>query len=205
MPACRDPQHERFARELVEEYLRVPPSSTGVQQAYQRAGYAPHRGNCHRLARDPAIVARVDELMEEAREYADLRLVKALVRVNRIADAKLPDYYEPVSHQAKGEAPPRKVIRLRDLTDLPAQLAEAVKEVEFHEDGSIKAIKLHDKLQANITLLRHFGDVPDERPTHQVNILNALSPEDQRLLADALERMAKAAGQAAGAEEQEAE
>jgi hypothetical protein len=201
MPACRDHQHEHFARALVEEYLRVPPSSTGVQEAYKRAGYAPHRGNCHRLANEPHIKARVDELMEEAREYADLRLVKALVRVNRIADAKLPDYYEPVSLQPDGA--PTRTMRLRDLSSLPPQLAEAISEIDFHDDGTVRKIKLHDKLQANITLLRHFGDVPDERPVQQVNILNTLSPEDQRLLADALELLAKpATGTAAEAEQE---
>jgi len=196
MPACRNHQHELFARALAEEYLRVPLSSTPEQDAYKRAGYAPHRGNPHRLKEEPDVKARIDELMEEAREYADLRLVKALVRVNRIADAKLPDFYEQIALQPDGEAPPRQVVRLRDLASLPPQLAEAISDVEFHEDGTIKKIKLHDKLQANITLLRHFGDLVDERPSQQVNILNTLSPEDQRLLADALELLGKPAAEA---------
>jgi phage terminase large subunit-like protein len=42
MPACRDPQHERFARELTEQYLQVPPARQPVFEAFKRAGYPRH-------------------------------------------------------------------------------------------------------------------------------------------------------------------
>ena len=186
MPACRNPQHEQFARNLAEEYLRVPPCSTPEQEAYKRAGYSAHRGNPHRLARRPEIKARFDELMAQARELADVSLARSMVRVDRIADAKLTDFYERID----GDRLAR--IRPRDITNLPARLAEAIEEVEFNDDGTLKRIKLHDKLAANVALLRVLGGMPDERPTQQVNILNALSPEDQRMLADALEQLGKA-------------
>jgi Terminase small subunit len=188
MPVCRDPQHERFARELVEQYLMVPPPKQPQLEAYKRAGFAPHRGNCYRLARRKEVVARVAELMDEAREYLDIRAVKALVRVDRIADAKLPDYY---GEDGKALA----------LKDLPPRLAEALAEVEYHDDGTIKRIKLHDKGQANTLILKYLGGLPEEeKPQAQVNIWNVLSPEDQRVLADALEALARRqAGAGAGA------
>jgi len=190
MPACRDPQHERFARELVEQYLMVPPPKQPQLEAYKRAGFAPHRGNCYRLARRREIERRVAELMDEAREYLDIRPVKALVRVDRIADAKLPDFYE---YAGEGE---KRRLQLRNIKELPSRLAEALAEIEFHDDGTVKRVKLHDKAQANFVLLKHFGGIPEEseRAQPQVNIFNVLSPEDQRLLAEALE--ADARGQA---------
>jgi hypothetical protein len=72
MPACRDPQHERFAREMTEQYLQVPPAAQPMFEAFKRAGYAPHKGNATRLAKRKEIKARVAELMEEAREFLDV-------------------------------------------------------------------------------------------------------------------------------------
>jgi phage terminase small subunit len=182
MPACRDPQHERFARALAEQYLAVPPPRRPVLEAFKAAGYAPHKGNASRLARRPEIRARVAELLEEAREYADIRLVKALVRVDRIADAKLPDYYE----RRDG------ALVLRDITALPPRLAEAIAELEYHDDGRIKRIKLHDKAQANLALLKHFGGAGEAAERRaDVNIWNVLSVEDQRVLADLVEALAR--------------
>lgn len=187
MPVCRDPQHERFARELAEQYLMVPPPKQPQLEAYKRAGYAPHRGNCYRLARRADIKRRVAELMDEAREYLDIRAVKALVRVNRIADAKLPDYYEDDGKLI----PPKK---------LPPPLAEALSEVEYNDDGSVKRIKLHDKFHANALILKHLGGIPEEETQRaEVNIFNVLSPEDQRVLADFVEALARGqAGAGAG-------
>jgi hypothetical protein len=189
--ALRNPQHERFARELVEQYLKVPPSRQPQLEAYKRAGYPPHRGNCHRLSRRPDVRRRVDELMDEARELLDIRMVKALVRVDRIADAKVSDFYEEATIEpVLGER--RTVIRLKDITKLPPELAEAIAEVEYHDDGTVKKLKLHDKMQANVVLLKHFGGLPEENaPKAEVSIFNVLSPEDQRVVADALEALAR--------------
>jgi hypothetical protein len=229
MPACRDPQHERFCRELVEQYLMVPPPKQPQLEAYKRAGYAPHRGNCYRLAKRKEIVQRVAELMEEAREYLDIRAVKALVRVDRIADAKLPDYFERVrvddvvvglkagpsglrlvtaQDAQRVKVEPQYVMRVRDITTLPPRLAEALAEVEIDpETGHVRKFKLHDKNAANLALLKYFGSLPDpearEAEGGDVNILNvfgSLTAEDQRALAGALETLAQSRRAGTGGE-----
>jgi hypothetical protein len=77
---------------------------------------------------------------------------------------------------------------------LPARLAEAIAEIEYHDDGRLKRIKLHDKAQANFALMKHFGGlVEPERRGGDVNIWNVLSVEDQRVLADLVEALARGA------------
>lgn len=184
MPACADLRHERFARELVEQLLRVPPAKQPQLEAYRLAGFAPHRGNCYRLTRRPDVAARIDELMAEAREYLDLRIIKALVKVGRVADALVPAYYEAVADGT---------LRVRDPTALPAMMQDAIADIELDQDGRPLRVKLHDKMTALAILLKHFGGLPDETsPKTEVNIYNALTSltvEDQRALASALEAL----------------
>jgi hypothetical protein len=178
MPACRDPQHERFARELTEEYLKIPPSSNPVFEAFKRAGFAPHKGNATRLNKRHEIRARVRELLDEYREYVDIRPIKCLVRVDRIADAKMPDYFGDDGRT------------LLNIKKLPPRLAEAIKKLKFNDEGGVDEFELHDKGQANFALIKHFGGMPE--PEHnEVNIFNVLSVEDQRVLADFIEALAK--------------
>lgn len=187
MPSCRDPQHEKFAREYVEQWLKVPAVAQPELEAYKAAGFKPHRGNCYRLKRRPDVKRRIDELMAEAAEWLDIRPRVALVRIDRIAAAVLPQYYERV--EVNGQ--PR--YRLRDLTALPPRLAEAIADVEFDEHGRPTRLRLHDKLGANTLLLRHFGGLPAEAPSTEVSIFNVLSAEDQRALADALDALERGA------------
>lgn len=181
MPRLTDVRHERFCLELAELYFEVPPRPQPQLEAYRRAGFKPHRGNCYRLERRPEVAARLQELLAEQREFLDMRLVTALVRVNRIAMATVPAYYEKI-----GEA-----LRTRDITELPPQLADAIAEIELDDDGRIRRLKLHDKMQALNVILKHFGAIPEETPKTEVNIFNALSVEDQRALADALEAISR--------------
>ena len=83
MPALKDPQYERFACELAELKPAV--------EAYKLAGYAPHRGNAARLARRPEVRFRVQELLEEAAEFSDIRRVRVLVEIDRVGRANLAD------------------------------------------------------------------------------------------------------------------
>lgn len=182
----RDPRQERFARALVEQYLKVPPVANAQLAAYKDAGYTPHRGNCQRLARRDDIRARVDELMEEALEYLDIRQAEAVVRVSRIARARKLDYFEFV------ETADGKRMQLRDLETLPARLTEAIADVARDPDGHPVDVVLHDKMSAALAIIKHLGgirDPDDSKPSTSVNIWNVLSAADQLLLAEALEAL----------------
>jgi hypothetical protein len=95
-------------------------------------------------------------LTAEAREYSDIRIAKAAVKLDHIASASIADFCEPDG-------------RLKAIHTLPDHLAEAIREVEFGEDGRPKRIRLHDKLAALTVLLKHLGGLSDElvRRGHQ--------------------------------------
>ena len=113
----------------------TPPSSSSAQKAFERAGYAPDPGNWYRLANHPEVRRRVRELTVEVREYSDIRIAKAAVKLDHIASAGIADFYQPDG-------------RLKAIHTLPDRLAEAFREVEFGEDGTVKRIRPHDNYQA---------------------------------------------------------
>lgn len=179
MTALKDPQYEKFASELAE--LKPP------IEAYKLAGYAPHRGNATRLARRPEVQARVHELLEEAAEYADIRRTRVLVEIDRVGRANLADFFERVPTGRDDQGREQHEIRMRDITTLPRHLSAAIAAIEWDDAGRPK-LKLHDKNQANFTLLKHLGGLP-EPERHDVNIFNLLSVEDQRIVVQALEAL----------------
>lgn len=177
-----DPQHEIFARELVE--LQLSCDKKARAKAYERAGFAPKNAdsNGRRLANRRHVRKRVHELFAEACAYRDIRPAAIVIRIDRIGRANVADFYE-----ADPDAPGR--IRLKDITKLPRELSDAIEQVKWTDNG-VAELKLADKNQANFTLLKHFGGMPEpEAPRTQVNIFNALSIEDQGALADLIEAL----------------
>ncbi len=187
----RDPQWRRMAEELAE--LKRP------IDAYKNAGYVPHRGNANRLARTAEVQAYRDELMDAAAEFAAVRRVTVVNRIDRVGRANVADFYE-----ADG-------VTLRNIKLLPRELTEALAGIDWAivgEDGEGNAVrkpivKVHDKNQANFVLLKYLGALPDEPATNnQTNIFNVLNVDDQRALAEALEALpggpARVGGPAAG-------
>jgi hypothetical protein len=171
MPALRNPKYEKFSNELAE----LKP----LLEAFKAAGFAPHAGNATRLSKRPEVRARVQELLDEAAEFADIRRVRVLLEIDRVGRANLIDFFE----RDEGGT-----LRLRDLTALPRHVTAALAAIEWDDNGRPK-IKLHDKNQANFTLLKHLGGLPEpERP--DLNVFNVLSVEDQRTLADFVEALA---------------
>jgi hypothetical protein len=190
MSALKDPQYEKFAAELAE--LKPP------IEAYKLAGFVPHRGNANRLSKRPEIKARVQQLLDEAAEYADIRRVRVLVEIDRVGKANIADFYE-----ADGKT-------LKNITQMPRRLTAAIAGINWIEDGvdadgkvTYRAeIKFHDKNQANFTLLKHLGGLP-EAERNDVNIFNLLSVEDQRIVVAALEAQPGGQGAISGATESE--
>lgn len=179
MPALLDPQYEKFAQSLA---ALEPPI-----KAYASAGYVPHRGNARRLAQKSEVQQRVMELTEQAAELANITAARVLVEIDRVGRANLGDFIEPdVDMNGK----PNGKWKFKDLTKLPRALMAAIQSIDYDSNGK-PSIKLHDRNQANFTLLKHLGGLPDEnlRPNQIINIFDGLSPEDKRALADALEAL----------------
>lgn len=194
MAALKDPQHEKFASELAE--LKPP------IEAYKLAGFVPDRGNANRLARKPHIRARVQALLDEAAEYADIRRARVLVEIDRVGRANLADFFEKVQVGTADDGKAVYELRLRDITALPRYLTAAISSLEFDDAGRPK-LKLHDKNQANFTLLKHLGGLPEPDRPDVNNIFNILSVEDQRVLVAALEDVPRGQAAADGRAEEE--
>ena len=198
-------RRELYARELSEVMLlglstRDYPKAR--LKAYVAAGYAPNGDNARRDANRGEVKARVTELYRQALEFRDVRAAQVVTRIDRVGRANMREYYEreidKVSQQPTGR------LKLRCILDLPPELSEAIAEVEFDADGDPVKLKLHDKNQANFTLLKYFGSIPDagggdHRSVNITNIFAGLSVDDQNALAEALEALP--AGQGASGTE----
>lgn len=199
MACLRNPQWEKFARELVE--LQLACDRDARAKAYERAGYAPNAHNARRLANRAAVKARVHELFEEACEYQDIRPAAIVNRINRVGVANLADFLEDDGRT------------LKNIKHLPRALTDALEALDWVQDGTDPdgkpvyraKIKLLDKNAANFTLLKHFGGGMPEpaAPSINISLLNGLSIDDQRLVIAALEALAGQPAIAAGATEGE--
>lgn len=180
MGALENVRHEEFALQISE--------GRTLLEAHKAAGYVPDAGNAKRLRKRPEVRARIAELRSEAAEFANVRRIRVVLEVDRVGRANIRDFYEHELDEATKR--PTGRMKLRSILDLPRELTAAIQEVEFGDDGQVAKIKLHDKNQANFTLLKYLGGLP-ETPTTQANvsIFNLLGVEDQRALADALEAL----------------
>lgn len=166
MGALEHVKHEAFALAYAEGITLL--------EAHKAAGYAPDAGNAKRLRKRADVRARIAELRREAAEFANVRRVRVVLEVDRVGRANTKDYYDDEGN----------LIPIHKLT---RELAAAIQEVVI-EDNRIVGYKLFDKNQANFTLLKYLGGLP-EAPAAQANVsvFNLLSIEDQRVLADTLE------------------
>ncbi len=191
------PNHkwELFARSLVELQLEGDPKARA--KAYERAGYLPNPHNARRLANRALIKARVSELFREACEYRDITAIKIVNRIDRVGRANLADLFE------------RDGRTLKNIKDMPREISDAIESIDWVEDGVDESgkpryrakVKLFDKNAANFTLLKHFGGLPDPAPPAQQpsNIFNVLSVDDQQVVLEFIEALARGQGSAGGA------
>lgn len=188
-------RRELYARELSEVMmlgLSRRDFSKARLKAYVAAGYAPNGDNARRDANRGEVKVRVDELYRQGLEFRDVRPAQVVTRIDRVGRANMREYYEREIDLASGK--PTGRLKLRCILDLPLELSEAIAEVEFGDDGEPVKFKLHDKNQANFTLLKYFGGIPnddsgDHRSISVTNIFAGLSVDDQQALADALEAL----------------
>lgn len=188
-------RRELYARELSEiMLLGLAPKAFAKARtkAYMAAGYAPNADNARRDANRPEVKARVSELYAKALEFRDVRPADVVTRIDRVGRANLADLFERVVTSKDDDGREHSEVRMRDLTALPRELSEALASVEWDERGRPK-VRMHDKNQANFTLLKYFGGMPDDggdrRNVNVTNIFAGLSVDDQRTLAEALEAL----------------
>lgn len=181
MPYLANEKYELYCRTWVELRLQGEDEKSARVNAYIKAGFGAKGkssidSNARRFANTAAIKRRCQELFREECAYRDITRAKLVLRVDRVGAANMKDYYDRDGALIK----PHKLRR---------DLAEAIAEVKFDSDGRM-TYKLHDKNQANFTLLKLFGDLPDEdAPTggNTTNIFNAFSPEAKAVLLEILE------------------
>ena len=192
MPVLEVAREELFARELVE--LELAGEDHARVKAYRKV-YGPGRSseisNARKFANKKHIKQRRSELFREALEYRDVRVASVVTRIDRVGRANIVDFFEPTLGI---DGKPTGTYRLKDITALPRELSEALHSIEWDDAGRPK-IKLHDKNQANFTLLKHFGGLPEEAADHRtVNIFAGLSVDAQRTILEALEAIPAGSG-----------
>jgi hypothetical protein len=185
MGALHNPAHEIFAREVVEALLSSDPQvrRNARKVGYEKAGYPGNKHNARRLANSPVVKKRIKHLFEEAIAFRDVRLATVVMRIDRVGKANIRDFYGPDGN-------------LREIHELPLELSEAVKGVIRGMGGNVIGYEFWDKNQANFTLLKNLGGLPDtadDKPqpagNTTYNFFAGLSVEDQRALADALDAL----------------
>jgi hypothetical protein len=185
MGALHNPAHEIFAREVVEALLSSDPNvrRNARKVGYERAGYPGNKHNARRLANSPVVKKRIKHLFEEAIAFRDVRLATVVMRIDRVGKANIRDFYGDDG-------------KLKDICALPLELSEAVRSVIRNAEGEVLAYEFWDKNQANFTLLKNLGGLPDTDPDKPqpagnttYNFFAGLSVEDQCALADALDAL----------------
>lgn len=182
MPALSNPRWERFARAWVELAMSPEPTSTidgGINgAAFTRAGFTPSIYNAGKLRKKRPVEDRINELMAEALEYSDVRIQRAAIQLDRIASASIRDF--------------RDGKKWKDLDKLEPRLADAIRKVEYHIDGSIARIELHDKVRALTILMKHLGGIPEEQTGMQQQFNTQVIITDEQRVAALMTMLAKA-------------
>lgn len=75
------PRHEAFAQGLAKGMT--------ADQAYEAAGYKPHRGNASRMSANENILSRVAELVEAGAERAEIDIARTLKELVRIGTSDI--------------------------------------------------------------------------------------------------------------------
>lgn len=153
----------------------------------------PHRGNAYRVERRPEIQERIKELVSQAAELADITAARVLVEIDRVGRANLLDFIEP---DVGMDGKPNGKWKFKDFSKLPRSLTAAIQSIDYDSNGK-PSLRLHDRNQANFTLLKHLGGLPDDdKPTINNNLFAFLSSEDKQALASALKALPRGEGKA---------
>jgi hypothetical protein len=119
MGHLRNWKHEKFAQEM----------STGAApaQAYEIAGFKPHRANHFRLMRRVEVATRIEELRrarEDAARAARMPVDQVLTELDRRGVERVADFFD---RDAAG------ILRVRDLRAVPVEVSIAL--LRFLREG----------------------------------------------------------------------
>ncbi len=143
-----NPRHERFAQLLAEGHT--------ADEAYNRAGYTPNRGNAIRLKANERIARRVAEIQAAAAERVGVTIERVLNELALIGFADMGDY------MALGEDGTARL----DWSKLPqggtrviSEIIQEVVETRSDEAPPIRRtrFKLYDKRAALVDIGKHLG------------------------------------------------
>lgn len=169
MPVLQNQRHERFAQEVAQ--------GRTASEAYELAGYKPHRGNAARMSSDESIRRRVLEIQSAAAERVGVTVERVVAELSKIAFADLRRAVKWRANVTSLEADPEtdeqrlavtNEVVLVDSDKLDDEIAGAIAEVSQTDRGGLK-IKMHDKLSALEKLGKHLGMFV-ERHDHTVTV-----------------------------------
>jgi phage terminase small subunit len=184
MGRLRNPKRERFAVEVA--------SMTPLDRAYVLAGYRDSqwaRPNGSRLAHEPEVAKRIQELRDEFRASAALSVEYLQRLLLPVAEANVLDFFKFENDK----------LVPKNLSELKREHTAALAAIKVDEEGTVD-LKFHNKNEAVNILLRSIGGIVekheyDAKPglADRLNAarlrLENLGIEDQRVLADALEAL----------------
>lgn len=161
MPVLANAKHELFAQDLAR--------GNTAKAAYVAAGYQDDDGNASKLAAQPEIRSRVQEITGAAAERAGVTAERVIAELAKIAFADIRNVvtWRPevglVEGLGEGDAPSTVLmsrVTVLDSGELSQETASAVAEVSQGASGSLK-VKMHDKTAALEKLGRHLGIFKD--------------------------------------------
>jgi hypothetical protein len=171
MVPLKNRKREAFCREIA--------ASTPYSRAYELAGYGGQprwwEYNARKLAQQPEVRARIEELQVEFSRMAGLHAAYIQQQLLPLVEANPQDLYHPDGS-------------LRPITELPRALAKAIHKIKLDpETGRVVEISLHNPNEAGSTLLRSLPGGAVSR--HEITGIAELS--NNELKADILRRVAR--------------
>jgi terminase small subunit-like protein len=152
VPKLKNRRREHFA---VEVASMTPPDRAYVLAGFKDSEWS--RYNAHKLAHDPAVEQRIEELRTEFREHSQLHAEWIQRQLLPLVEANPQDLFA-----ATPDPTGRKVEKLRPITDIPRRLAAAIQRIKLDpETGAVTEISLYPKTEAGNTLLRSVGGLVD--------------------------------------------
>jgi phage terminase small subunit len=160
MPVLSNPKHERFAQELAKGKTAF--------EAHEAAGYKPDRGNASKLAANPDVVERVQQITAKAAEKVGITKERVMAELGKIGFADIRKAVEWHGQLVREEDNPdggevlvvknifTNHVLLKDSDQIDDDTAAAIAEVKQSPTGGL-SIKFHDKQAALMAIGKELG------------------------------------------------